>query len=102
MDQVFVEKTIETAVQDAVGEKAIALMKGVSKLASMQGGETDIENYKLLAKRALIVGGVTIVTLKLVSWAIGTAVARKNEEKRTEEIVRRILAEERAKEAAAR
>ena len=95
----IMERQIENAVHDAIGEKAVQVMKGVSKMASKQGGETALENYQLLGKRALIVAGAVIVAVQLATWAGSLAVSRKMEEKRIEQTVRRVLAEEREREA---
>ncbi len=96
----FVEKQIESAVHDAIGEKAMRIVDGISKIAAKQGGQTAAENYQLLGKRALIALGVTIVTVQLTASVIGLVVSRKREEKRIEETVRRVLAEERQREEA--
>lgn len=100
------EVAIQNAMQDAVhnamrgamGDNAAQLIQGIRKLASKQGGKTEIENYKLLGKRALVVAGVGIATVQVVSWVGGTLISRKLEAKRVEKIVRRILEEERQKE----
>lgn len=89
-----VESAIQDAVKEAVGKKAMSIVRGVSKIASKQGGATAIENYQLLGKRALIVAGVAIVVVNVVTWTVGGAVSRKLEEKRVERIVRRVLAED--------
>lgn len=94
----IVETQIEAAFQDALGDKAVKLVKGLSTIASKQGGSNAVENYKLLGQRALIVAGVAIVVVNIASWAVGTVVSRKLEEKRIEQTVRRVLAEEREKE----
>lgn len=93
-----IQDAVQATVQDAVGDKAIQVIQGVSRIASKQGGETAIQNYKLLGKRALIVAGIAIVAVQVVAWAGGTIVSRKMEEQRVEKIVRRILEEERRKE----
>ena len=98
----LMEYQIESAVHDAIGDKAIQLMRGVSKLASKQGGETAVENYQLLGKRALIVAGVAIVSVQVVTGIFNLVVSRKREQKRIEETVRRVLAEERAREEEAK
>ncbi len=97
----LIEGQIESAVRNMVGDKATQIMRGVSKLAAKQGGANSVENYQLLAKRALIVGGVTIVTIQTIATITSLVVSRKREEKRIEQTVRRILEEERQKEAEA-
>ncbi len=91
----FIERQIESTVQDAFGEKALSLVRGISKIAAKQGGETSIQNYKLLGKRALIGFGVALVAVQAVTSVVGFVVSRKSEEQRIERIVRRILEEER-------
>ena len=99
MVNAIMEQQIENAVHDAIGEKAVQIMRGVSKVASKQGGETSLENYQLLGKRALIVVGVVLVTVQLATWVGKLTVSRRMEEKRIEQTVRRILEEERQREA---
>ena len=94
----IVEHQVEAAFQDAFGDKAMKLMKGLSAIASKQGGANAVENYKLLGQRALIVAGVAIVVVNVASWAVGSVISRRLEEKRIEQTVRRVLAEEREKE----
>ena len=98
MDSAYIERQVEGAVQDVIGDKAVSLMRGVSKIASKQGGQNSIENYQLLGKRALIAIGVVFVTVQVATWAGGLVISRKMEQKRIEDTVRRVLAEERAKE----
>ncbi|MBP3884098.1 MAG: hypothetical protein J6D54_04065 [Olsenella sp.] len=93
-----VENAVQNAIQDAMGEKAVQFIQGINKFASKQGGKTEIENYKLLGKRVLIVAGIGIATVQVVSWVGGTLISRKLEAQRVEKIVRRILEEERQKE----
>ena len=95
----IVERQIEAAVRDTISEKAMQIMKSVGKIASKQGGESMIENYQLLGKRALIVVGSVVVVVQVVSWVGGLVVSRRMEKKRIEQTVRRVLEEERAKEA---
>ena len=56
----LIEKRIESTVTDAVGSRAVKVMKGIGKLAAHQGGSSMAENYHLLAKRALIGAGAVI------------------------------------------
>lgn len=96
-DKSLVEKQVEVMAHEVGGDKAVQLMQAVSKLAAKQGGETMLENYQLLAKRALIAAGITVVAIQAVAGIVGHFTARKREEQRVEQIVRRILAEERAR-----
>jgi hypothetical protein len=96
-----VQNAFQKAVTDAVGSKAIQIIQGIDKIASKQGGKTEAENYKLLGRRVLIVAGVALVAVRTVTWIGGTIVSRRLEEQRVEKIVRRILEEERQKEAEA-
>ena len=91
----FVERQIESAVQDVAGERAVHMLRGVRRIAEKQGGETTIENYQLLVKRALIALGVTIAVVQVATSAVGLVLSRRNEEKRIERVVRRVLSEER-------
>ena len=95
----IVERQIESAVHDAVGEKAVQIMRFIGKFASKQGGDSAIENYQLLGKRAIIVVGGVIVVVQVASWVGGLVISRRMEKKRIEQTVRRVLEEERAKEA---
>lgn len=95
MAYAIIERQVEKVVKDTVGEAAIKVMKGVSWLASKQGGATTAENYRLLGKRVLIIGGITLVTAQMVTSIVNIKMARKLEEQRVERIVRRVLAEER-------
>ena len=85
------EHQLEGAMRDAIGETGIRVIKGVDKIASRQGGENAIHNYQLLGKRALIVFGAVFVGVQVVS----SVIARRNEERRIERVVRRVLEEER-------
>jgi len=93
----YIERQMESAVEDMMNDKAVQVVKAISKLASKQGGESVIENYQLLGKRALIVAGVAIVSVQVVSAAVNFVVSRRSEEQRIEKVVRRVLAEERQK-----
>ena len=93
----FVERQVENAVQDMLDDKAVRIVKGVSRIAAKQGGESTLENYQLLGKRALIVLGIVIVTAQVATSAVSFVMSRKNEEKRIEQVVRRVLEEERQK-----
>lgn len=92
---------IKRHIKAVLGAKAVRALKGVGELAAKQSGETLLDNYKLLGKRAVIVVGVTVVAVQVVTFAIGTAIARKSEERRIERVVQRVLEEERQKEKAA-
>ena len=97
MSNSFVERQVENAVQDMFDDKAVRIVKGVSKIAAKQGGESTLQNYQLLGKRALIVLGVVIITVQVSTSVASFIMSRKNEEKRVEQIVRRVLEEERQK-----
>ena len=97
MTSSFVERQVESAVQDLFDDKAVRLVKGVNRIAAKQGGGTIIENYQLLGKRALVVLGAVVVTVQVATSVIGFAVSRRSEEKRIEQIVRRVMEEERQK-----
>lgn len=101
MTNPLIEQHIENVVHDAIGDTAMNVVKRVSALAAKQGGQTSIENYQLLGKRALIAIGVAIVAVQVVTSVAGLKISRKMEEKRIEETVRRVLAEEREREQAA-
>ena len=60
----LMERQIETAVEDVVGETAMKVLRGVGKIAGKQGGETALENYQLLGKRTLIAIGVMTISSK--------------------------------------
>ncbi|MBE6473542.1 MAG: hypothetical protein E7Z99_08260 [Coriobacteriaceae bacterium] len=94
----LIERQMESAVQDMFDDRAVRFFKGLRKIASRQGGESTIHNYQLLGKRALIAAGITIITVQTVGSIVGFVISRKNEEKRVERIVRRVLEEERQKE----
>lgn len=97
----LIERRVESAVHDVLDDKfddkALNVMKGISRLAAKQGGESTLENYQLLGKRVLITVGVVVVGVQLVSSAVSFVVSRKNEEQRIEKVVRRVLEEERLK-----
>ena len=95
MTSSLLERQVESAVQDMFDDKAVRIVKGVSKMASKQGGESIFENYQLLGKRALIVLGVVIVAAQVTTSVVGFVVSRKSEEQRIERVVRRVLEEER-------
>ena len=97
MGNSLVERQIENAVQDMFDDKAVKIMKRISKLAAKQGGGTILENYQLLGKRTLIVVGAVVVGVQLTSSIVGFIMSRRNEEKRIEQVVRRVLDEERQK-----
>lgn len=91
----LVERQLESAMQDVLNDKAVRIMKVISKVASKQGGESTVENYQLLGKRALIVAGVAFVTVQVTTSVVGFIVSRRSEEQRIERIVRRVLEEQR-------
>lgn len=91
---------IKRHIAAVLGSKAIRALKGYGKLAAKQGGETIIDNYKLLGKRTIIAAGVTVVAAQVATFAIGTAISRKHEEQRIERVVQRVLEEERQKQEA--
>ena len=93
----LIGRQVENVVQDVLDDKAVRVAKGISKLAAKQGGESTLQNYQLLGKRALIALVAVIVGVQLVSSAVGFVMSRKNEEKRIEQVVRRVLDEERQK-----
>ena len=96
----IVERQIESAVHDAVGEKAVQIMRFIGKFASKQGGDSAIENYQLLGKRALIVAGVAIIAIEATTSVVGLVISRKSDEQRMEKIARRVYEEEAQKEEA--
>ena len=93
----LIGRQVENVVQDVLDDKAVRVVKGISKLAAKQGGESTLQNYQLLGKRALIALVAVVVGVQLVSSAVGFVMSRKNEEKRIEQVVRRVLDEERQK-----
>jgi cytochrome b subunit of formate dehydrogenase len=94
------ERQMENALQSVFDDKAARIMKSIRKMASKQGGESTLENYQLLGKRALITFGVVIITVEIATSVIGFIASRKSEEQRIERVVRRMLEEERQKEEA--
>ena len=95
MSSSFVERQVESAVQDMFDDRAVRVMRVISRLAAKQGGESTMHNYQLLGQRALIVLGVTIAAVQITTSVVGYIRSRKNEEKRIEQVVRRVLDEER-------
>lgn len=93
----LVERQIENAVQDIFDDKTVRIVKGVGKIAAKQGGESAIENYRLLGKRTLIVLGAVIVAVQITTTTIGLIALNKAQEKRVERVVRKVLQEERQK-----
>ncbi len=93
----LLERQLESTVQNVFDDKAVRIVRGINKIASKQGGDSALENYQLLGKRALIVLGVTIVAVQLTSSVISFVVSRRSEEQRIERIVRRVLEEEQQK-----
>lgn len=100
MARSIVERQVENAVEDLLDDKAVRVVKGISRVAARQGGESALENYQLLGKRALIVLGVVVVAVQVTTSAVGFVVSRRSEEQRIERVVRRVLEEERQKEKA--
>ena len=95
-----IKNAVQNALHEAFGDDAAQIAQTVNELAERQGGRNIAENYQLLGKRALIVAGVTIVGIQAVVWVGRTVIARRAEAKRVERIVRRVLEEEHAKQAA--
>ena len=95
-----IKNAVQNALHEAFGDDAAQIAQTVNELAERQGGRNIAENYQLLGKRALIVAGVAIVGIQAVVWVGRTVIARRAEAKRVERIVRRVLEEERAKQAA--
>ena len=93
----IIERQVESAVQDMLDDRAVRAMKGISRVAARQGGESTLHNYRLLGKRALIVVGAVIVVVQATVSAAGFVMSRKSEERRIEQVVRRVLEEERQK-----
>ena len=91
----LIERQVENAVQDMFDDRAVRIVKGVSKIAAKQGGESIVQNYQLLGKRALIVFGVVIAAVQVTTSVVGFVASRKSEEQRIERVVRRVLEEER-------
>ena len=94
MDNAFVERQMQRAVREYLGDKGVRLLKGIRKIAAQQGGENAVENYQLLGKRTLIALGVAIISVQAVTSTVGYVISRRNEDKRIEKIVRRVLEEE--------
>ena len=94
MDSVFIERQMENALQNRFDDKVVRFVKGISRIAARQGGATTMENYQLLAKRALFVLGGVALTVQVISYVV----SRRSEEQRIERVVRRVLEEERQKE----
>ena len=97
MTSSLIERQVENAVPNMFDDKTVRIMKGVSKMAAKQGGESTIENYQLLGKRTLLALGAVIVGVQAVASVIGFVASRKSEEQRIERVVRRVLEEERQK-----
>ena len=95
------EDRIGAAINELAGDKAAMVLSSIAKVAAKQGGSSMAENYQLLGKRAAIGIGVALLAVNTIGWIGGTIISRRREEKRIEETVRRVLAEERAKEEAA-
>ena len=93
----LIERQVENAVQDMFDEKTVRIVRGVNKLAAKQGGESFLENYQLLAKRTLIAMGIVIVAVQVTTSVVSFIASRRSEEKRIEQIVRRVLKEEQQK-----
>lgn len=97
MTSSLIERQMESAIQDMFDDKAVRIMKSLSKLAAKQGGGSTLENYQLLGKRALIVLGVALVAVQVTTSIVGFVASRKSEEQRIERVVRRVLEEENQK-----
>ncbi|MCR5583542.1 MAG: hypothetical protein K6F70_08085 [Eggerthellaceae bacterium] len=95
MSYSIIERRVEDAVQNLVGDKALRVVNGVERIAAKQGGETSIDNYRLLGKRALIVAGAVAIVVPVAVATVAITVSRKAEERRIERVVRRVLEEER-------
>ena len=91
----LIERQVESAVQDMFDDRAVRFVRRLSKMAAKQGGESTIQNYQLLGKRALIVLGVAVVVVEVATSIVGFVISRKSEEQRIERVVRRVLEEER-------
>lgn len=91
----LIERQVENAVQEMFDDRAVRLVRGLRRMAAKQGGESTIQNYQLLGKRALIAVGAFIVVAEVVTSTVGYVVSRRNEEQRIERVVRRMLEEER-------
>lgn len=96
----LIERQVENAVQDMFDDKTRRFMKRISRIAAKQGGESAIQNYKLLGKRVLITLGVIIIAVEATTSVVGFVISRRNEEQRIERVVRRVLAEERQEDEA--
>ena len=99
MEESIIERKLYGAVQEAVNNKVGLVLRGVKRIAAMQGGDSTLENYHLLGKRVIVVAGV-VVAVQAVASAVGFVISRRNEKRRIERIVRRVLEEERQKEGA--
>lgn len=97
MTSSLIERQVENAVQNMLDDKTVRIVKGVSKIAAKQGGQSTIENYQLLGKRAFIALGIAVVGVQVAASLIGFVASRKSEEQRIERVVRRVLEEERQK-----
>ena len=98
MVDTFIERQLESAMQDMFDDKAARIMKYVNKLAAKQGGASTIENYRLLGKRVLIGVGVVVAVVQVTTSVVGFVMSRRSEEQRMERVVRRVLEEERERE----
>ena len=94
MDNVIIERQVQRAIREAFGDKGVRLLKGIRKLAAKQGGENAVQNYQLLGKRTLVAVIVAVIAVEAVTSTVGYVISRRNEDKRIETIVRRVLEEE--------
>ncbi len=94
----LIDRQIENAVQSMFGNKAVRIVKSIGRMAEQQGGDSIIDNYRLLGKRALVAFGVVIVAVEVTTSVVSFVISRKGEEQRVERIVRRVLEEERQKD----
>lgn len=97
MNDSLIERLMENALRDVFGDKAKSIVKSFSRMAAKQGGESTIENYQLLGKRALVAFIAALVAAQAVSSVVNYVISRKNEERRMEKVARRVLEEERQK-----
>ena len=91
----FLEKQLESIVKSTFGPQAVTVVKEIAKIAERQGGNSIIENYQLLSKRALIGVGAAIAVVNVG----GMVVSRYAQKRQIEKAVAKALAEERAREA---
>ena len=98
MTNTFIERQLENSLKGVLGNRAVRVVRAISKMAAKQGGESAIENYQMLGKRALVVVGVIAVAVQVTASTVGYVISRRREEQRIEQIVHRVLEEERQKD----